>query len=111
MELLAPDVTVWTDGGGKVRPARRPIHGAEKVAAWLLGVARRPYQGFEFAELTIRPAEINGTPGLFIAGAGRVIATLTLDLDDDGRIVAVHSVVNPDKLEALTAGRVHPVGA
>lgn len=45
MEILAPDVTLWTDGGGKVRAALRPIEGADKVAAWLAGAGRRPYQG------------------------------------------------------------------
>src|SRR5215470_3419484 len=38
MELLAPDVTAWTDGGGKIRAALRPLHGAENVARWFLGV-------------------------------------------------------------------------
>ena len=47
MELLAPDVTLWTDGGGKVRQAMRPIIGAEKVARWLAGAASRPYEGVE----------------------------------------------------------------
>ena len=42
MELLAPDVTLWTDGGGKVRQAMRPIIGAEKVARWLAGAAKPP---------------------------------------------------------------------
>ena len=37
MQLLAPDVTLWTDGGGKVRQAMRPVIGAEKVATWFAG--------------------------------------------------------------------------
>jgi hypothetical protein len=45
MELLAPDVTLWTDGGGKVRQAMRPIDGAAKVAASFTGALRRPTKG------------------------------------------------------------------
>ncbi|WP_280471591.1 RNA polymerase sigma factor SigJ [Nocardia cyriacigeorgica] len=45
MDLLAPDVTLWTDGGGKVRQAMRPVVGADKVAPWFAAVGTRPYQG------------------------------------------------------------------
>ncbi len=38
MELPAPDVTAWTDGGGKIRAALRPLQGADNVARWILGV-------------------------------------------------------------------------
>lgn len=48
--------------------------------------------------------EINGGPGIVLSGAGRVIATITVDLDADGRIVTVHNVANPDKLRAIADG-------
>jgi hypothetical protein len=48
--------------------------------------------------------DINGGPGILLTGGGRVIATLTVDLDADGRIVTVHNVANPDKLRAVAAG-------
>ena len=38
MEVLTPDVTASTDGGGKIRAALRPLHGADNVARWILGV-------------------------------------------------------------------------
>jgi RNA polymerase sigma-70 factor (TIGR02957 family) len=104
MELLAPDVTLWTDGGGKVRQALRPIEGIEKVAAWIGGVTTRPYEGVEITDMTAEMVEINGSPGILIAGAGRVIATLTVELDTEGRIVTIHNVANPDKLRAVTDG-------
>jgi RNA polymerase sigma-70 factor (TIGR02957 family) len=109
MELLAPDVTLWTDGGGKVRQALRPIQGLEKVSAWLAGVARRPYEGVELADMTATIVGINGAPGMVIGGAGRVIATLTVDLDADGRIVTIHNIANPDKLRAVTTGQNHNI--
>jgi RNA polymerase sigma-70 factor (ECF subfamily) len=109
MELLAPDVTVWSDGGGKVRAARRPVQGARKVAAWLASWPRRPYEGVAFAEMAMRIAEINGSPSVLITGAGRVLGILTLQLDESGRVAAVRVVTNPDKLGGVAAGNVHPV--
>ena len=40
-----------------------------------------------------------------MSGAGRVIATLTVDLDAEGRIITIHNVANPDKLHASPMGR------
>jgi RNA polymerase sigma-70 factor (TIGR02957 family) len=111
MDLLAPDVTLWTDGGGKVRQATRPVQGAQRVATWLLGVASRPYEGVEIHDMTAGLTTINGGPGLVFTGAGRVIATLTVELDAEGRIAVVHNVANPDKLRAMAAGDVHDVRA
>jgi RNA polymerase sigma-70 factor (TIGR02957 family) len=102
MELLAPDVTLWTDGGGKVRQARKPVTGAEKVAAWLAGVSKVPYEGIAIADMRVELLEINGAPGLLFSGPDRVIATLTVDLDEDGLIRTIHNVANPDKLRAVT---------
>ncbi|MEV4489604.1 RNA polymerase sigma-70 factor [Micromonospora coxensis] len=110
MQLLAPDVTLWTDGGGKVRQAMRPVTGADRVGAWFAGIATRPYQGVEPADMTVELVELNGQAGIVFSGAGRVIATLTLDLDDDGRIAGIHNVANPDKLHAVGARTVHRLG-
>jgi RNA polymerase sigma-70 factor (TIGR02957 family) len=104
MELLAPDVTLWTDGGGKVRQALRPVVGMAKVAAWFAGVTKRPYEGVEIPEMAAEIVDINGGPGILLTGAGRVIATLTVDLDTDGRIATIHNVANPDKLHAVADG-------
>ena len=104
MELLAPEVTLWTDGGGKVRQAMRPIIGAANVARWIAGNVKRPYEGVEIADMAVEVVEINGGPGIVMSGAGRVIATITVDLDADGRIATVHNVANPDKLHAVADG-------
>jgi RNA polymerase sigma-70 factor (ECF subfamily) len=104
MELLAPDVTLWTDGGGKVRQAMRPIVGVDNVVRWLAGAASRPYEGVEIGSMSAEVVEINGAPGVVFSGAGRIIATLTVDLDDDGRIATIHNVANPDKLHAIADG-------
>jgi RNA polymerase sigma-70 factor (TIGR02957 family) len=107
MQLLAPDVTLWTDGGGKVRQATRPVTGAERVAAWFAGIGSRPYQGIEPADMVAEVVDLNGAPGIVFSGAGRVIATLTLDLDEDGRVKGIHNVANPDKLRAVAARTIY----
>jgi RNA polymerase sigma-70 factor (TIGR02957 family) len=96
MEILAPEVTVWSDGGGKVTAARRPIHGADNVARWLLGVLAKPdTQGLEMSIATI-----NGAPALLGSFGGVVAGSLSLDVDN-GRVVAVRMTLNPDKLGGL----------
>lgn len=102
MALLAPDVTLWTDGGGKVRQATRPVSGAERVAKWFAGILSRPYEGVLPAEMHTEVVDLNGAPGIVFSGGGRVIATLTLEIDEDDRITTIHNVANPDKLAAVT---------
>jgi RNA polymerase sigma-70 factor, ECF subfamily len=96
MELLAPDVAAWTDGGGKVRAALRPLHGAEHVARWILGVLRRFPPG-----LGARPVLVNGQPGLLITSAGVPDNVVVIDPGPDDRIDAIRLVRNPDKLAHL----------
>ncbi|MER5997496.1 RNA polymerase sigma-70 factor [Nonomuraea angiospora] len=104
MELLSPDVTLWTDGGGKVRQALRPVVGAETVAAWFAAIGEVTYQGVEPADMNAALVEINGGPGVVFSGLGRVIATVTFDFDAEGRIFTIHNIANPDKLQAIADG-------
>ena len=108
LEVLAPDVTLTTDGGGRVRAALRPIRGAAKVARALAGVAGRPYEGVVLSEMTIEQTEINGESGALIMLGGRVIAAGTFTVVG-GRIAAIQVVANPDKLEAIAARRTLPL--
>jgi RNA polymerase sigma-70 factor (ECF subfamily) len=110
MELLSPDVTLWTDGGGKVRQAMRPVVGASTVASWFAAIGTVAYQGVEPADMRAELVEINGGPGVVFSGSGRVVATVTFDFDADGRITAIHNVANPDKLQAVADGVTHDVG-
>ncbi|WP_037601089.1 RNA polymerase sigma-70 factor [Streptacidiphilus rugosus] len=93
MELLAPEVTVWSDGGGKVRAALRPITGAEKSARWILGVLQRP-----IPDLSVHQVRINGEPGLLFMSGAVADSVAVLDLDEHGAIVGIRLVRNPDKL-------------
>ncbi|MGW1783219.1 RNA polymerase sigma-70 factor [Streptomyces sp. NPDC002143] len=97
MELLAPEVTSWSDGGGKVTAARRPLHGVDHVARWLVGFLAKP----ELADLTMEPAVINGELGVLATLGGHTVGALSFDLVD-GRIQNLRFQVNPDKLSGLT---------
>jgi RNA polymerase sigma-70 factor (TIGR02957 family) len=110
MQMLAPDVTLWTDGGGKVRQAMKPVIGASRVAHWLAGVASRPYQGVSPADMTAEIVPLNGSPGVVVRGAGRVIGTLMVELDAAGRIVTVFNMANPDKLRDVAAQAIRGPG-
>ena len=83
MELLAPDVTLWTDGGGKVRQALRPVIGADTVADLVRGHRHPPLPGRRPRRHDRRPGRDQRRPGHRVRGAGRVIATVTFDFDDD----------------------------
>ncbi|OKI02356.1 RNA polymerase subunit sigma-24 [Streptomyces sp. CB02923] len=110
MELLSPDVTLWTDGGGKVRQALRPVVGAHTVAGWFAAIGTVTYQGVEPADMRAELVGINGGPGILFSAPDRVIATVTFDFDADGRITAIHNMANPDKLRAIADGTTHDVG-
>ena len=71
---------------------------------WLAGAASRPYEGVEIVDMSAEVVEINGAPGIVLSGGGRIIATLTADLNADGRIITIHNVANPDKLHAVADG-------
>ncbi|MCW2900266.1 MAG: polymerase sigma-70 factor, family [Streptosporangiaceae bacterium] len=106
MEVLAPEVTLWTDGGGKVRAALRTITGADKVARWAAAVTDgRPYEGVALQDIWIEPTEVNGVPGAVIQGPAGPLGILTADVGADSRVVAIHLVANPDKLRAVAEGR------
>ncbi|MFG2078458.1 RNA polymerase sigma-70 factor [Nonomuraea maritima] len=98
MELLAPDVTAWSDGGGKVTAARRPVHGVDHVARWIVGFLAKP----ALAGLTMEPAVINGELGLLATLDGHTVGALSFDLDG-GHIANLRLQVNPDKLSGLTS--------
>jgi RNA polymerase sigma-70 factor (ECF subfamily) len=99
-ELLAADVQLVGDGGGKAPQLARSITGAEKVARVLASIFSRLVR----IDVTMEPREVNGQPGaVFRDRDNKVLSTVTLDVLD-GQIQAIRSVSNPDKL-----GHVGPV--
>lgn len=97
--LLAKDVTLYSDGGGKRIAALRPIHGDEDVARFFAGIARKPS-----AQLSsqYREAIVDGLPGLIAVQDGEVMHTMAFEIDD-GKITAIYIVRNPDKLRHVSA--------
>ncbi len=99
-ELLAADVQLVGDGGGKAPTLARSITGAEKVARLLASI----FPWLVRIDVTLEPREVNGQPGaIFRDRDGKVLFTLALDVLD-GQIQMIRSVINPDKL-----GHVGPV--
>ncbi|MHA4818546.1 RNA polymerase sigma factor SigJ [Streptomyces aculeolatus] len=95
--VLAPDVVLHADGGGKTQVVARPPTGREPVLRLLAGLFRR----LRPLGVTLRPAWVNGRPGAVMYDAGaRVAGVFELDVAD-GLVVAIRSVVNPDKLGHL----------
>jgi RNA polymerase sigma-70 factor (ECF subfamily) len=96
--LLAADVTMTGDGGGKVPALGRTVQGSARVAKTLINGTRAFGR---IAGLTAQPVEVNGTSGLMYLDAdGRVLGVIALDVVD-GRITSVDAIVNPDKLAHL----------
>jgi len=108
MAVLAPDVTLIPDGGGKAQAPRRPITGAAKVARFLAAISGRPYMGIDPSDMTLELAEINGALGALITAGGKPITAVTTVVAG-AQITAIQLVTNPDKLRGITAGRTLPL--
>ncbi|MEV6651676.1 RNA polymerase sigma factor SigJ [Streptomyces sp. NPDC051219] len=95
MSLLAPDVRLVGDSGGKAKAPLRVIETADKVGRFLVGVAKQAAADVEFRFL-----EINGGPALLVLSGGRPDSVFQLEVAD-GRIQCIYAVRNPDKLTGL----------
>jgi RNA polymerase sigma-70 factor (ECF subfamily) len=95
--MLASDVSVYSDGGGKRPAALRPLHGLEDVMKLHGGLAR-VYA--KHASALVHTGFINGLPGFVTREGDGELQTTALQIEDD-RIVAVYIVRNPDKLRHL----------
>ncbi|KQU70460.1 RNA polymerase sigma factor SigJ [Phycicoccus sp. Root101] len=96
--LLAHDVELTGDGGGKVPALARSQRGRSRVAHtltnWLHALAR-------FPQVSMRPVEVNGEPGaIYVDDQQRVLGVWSLEFSG-GQIVGIRSIVNPDKLAHL----------
>lgn len=96
LTLLAKDVTFWSDGGGRVAAALKPLQGAMKVARFLLAIQRK---GLSVTSAQI--VEINGVPGVLLRGESDVDSVMTFEIVD-GFIQTIYSIRNPEKLQRLS---------
>ncbi|MEM8808875.1 MAG: RNA polymerase sigma-70 factor [Cyanobacteria bacterium P01_G01_bin.38] len=96
LDLLADDITLWSDGGGQVVATLKPLHGATKIARFLRAIHRRYHKrGLEF---DVELAQVNGQPGIIYTSDGTIESVVAVDINDN-RIQSLYFVRNPDKLK------------
>lgn len=95
--LLAADAIARSDGGGRAKAALRPVSGDDRVARFLLGLARRASP-----DLRYELVELNGRAGLTWSDASGLLGAMSFATDGD-RVVEIDMVLNPEKLRAVAA--------
>lgn len=98
LELLAADVLLVSDSGGRTRiAARRPVRGSDRVRRGLLGVARKE------PPVTLTRGEFNGCPALTGYNQGAPVVVMVFGMDEHGSITEILIHRNPDRLQKLAA--------
>ena len=95
INLLAEDIEVWSDGGGKALAARKVVYGRDKVARFLLNITRLAPANAE-SQIPI----INGQLGIVARVNGRPVLVMALEMGN-GRIQTIRNILNPDKLQHI----------
>jgi RNA polymerase sigma-70 factor, ECF subfamily len=101
--LLAADVTMYSDGGGKRPASRRPIVGCDDVVRFHASLARLFVR--KMSQI-VRYGFVNGLPGFVTVEPDDTLQTTALQVED-GKIVAIYIMRNPDKLQHLGGHRIH----
>jgi len=101
-QLLASDVRVVTDGGGRVAAALDVVDGADRAARFLVGVTRKRPGAWWREDFTLRFATIHGLPGVIVDGPEGPVQTAAFEIEGDV-IRALYVVRNSDKLRHLAA--------
>jgi RNA polymerase sigma-70 factor (ECF subfamily) len=95
--LLASDVGMWSDGGGKASAARRPLAGRDQVLTFLIGLRRTAQTAGLMRDVSLRIEEVNSEPALIVRVGPRLESIFVLSIDDTA-ISGIRVVRNPDKL-------------
>jgi RNA polymerase sigma-70 factor (ECF subfamily) len=104
MQLLASDVRIVTDGGGKVRAALNVVEGSERAARFLVDATRKRPGAWWREDFTLRFAAINGLPGVIVDGPEGPVQTAAFEIE--GKVIrALYVVRNSHKLRHLAARR------
>ena len=98
--LLARDVGLWSDGGGKATAARRPLIGRDQVLRLLIGLHRAADAAGYRSDVSLRIEDVNAEPALLVYLAGRLDAVFVFSITSDA-VNAIRIVRNPDKLARL----------
>jgi RNA polymerase sigma-70 factor (ECF subfamily) len=95
--LLARDVGMWSDGGGKASAARRPLSGRNQVLNFLIGLRRTAQTAGITRDVSLRIEDVNSEPALIVRIGPRLESIFVFSIDDD-TISGIRVVRNPDKL-------------
>ncbi len=99
---MTDDVVAVTDHGGKVSAARKPLHGPDRVARFMVGLVQK---GMRVAGIAALPTQLNGAPAVLVFrpdGELEVAVILRIEATAAGeRVAAISTVRNPDKLRAI----------
>ena len=95
LAVLSEDIVLYSDGGGKVHAALKPVYGPENVSRFLFGILGKTPPGF-----TTGMARINGHPGVIGYTNGQPMSVVALDAAG-GQVQAIRIVVNPEKLKTI----------
>lgn len=93
LATLTDDAVLYTDGGGRVRAALRPILGSDRISRFYAGIHERAFVGAE-----LRLAQVNGDLGVLLRRADGHVSVMTFAWQGD-RIRSVYTMMNPDKLQ------------
>jgi RNA polymerase sigma-70 factor (ECF subfamily) len=97
--LLAADAILYSDGGGVVTAARKPIYGADKIARFMVGVQRKERYP---DDPIFTPVLVNGDPGVLMESASEgFISILAVEIAE-GAVRAVRAFNNPERFAAIS---------
>jgi RNA polymerase sigma-70 factor, ECF subfamily len=96
--LLAKEVGLWSDGGGKASAARRPLIGRDQVLNFLLGLHRIARASSVTRDVSLRIEDVNSEPALVVRVGPRLESIFVFSIDDDDTVSGIRVVRNPDKL-------------
>lgn len=101
MDVLAPEVVQISDGGGKITAARKPVVGAERVAIYLVRLARNG-----LADMAVEFGTYNALPAVLLRTADGLLDTVQVIEASGDRITGLYAIRNPDKLRTAEVTRV-----
>ncbi len=93
--LMAKDAILYSDGGGKILSAIKPIFGPDRVARFIFGIAKK-----QTGDIFFKTAQINGNPGFLVFIHNRINNVVSFQFVN-GKIQNIFNVINPDKLQHL----------
>ncbi len=100
--LMAEDITFWSDGGGQVKAAQRPLHGCQKVAHFLVAIRRSRL----IPTLSPQIVQINHQPGILNTVEEKPQSTFSFEFSGES-IQSIFAVVNPEKLKFVGLTKVN----